>query len=203
MTAPIDAVAGFADPVHDAQRVFRGVLDAIARPGTPVTLEPMFDGLRDLDARIPRPLAAALLALADFETPVWLDAATPTALGALLRFHGGVPIVATPAHAAFAVVTDVGAIDLTAFDAGTPESPERSTTVLIAVPSLDAGPRVVLEGPGLATPRDIAPRGLPAHFWTQRAAWHGEFPCGIDAYLFDATRVIGLPRTTRAHRREV
>ena len=62
---------GFAEPAVDSQRVFRAVLDAMARPGmlvrVPATIEP------------PAPLGiatgAVLLALADQDTNVWLDGA--------------------------------------------------------------------------------------------------------------------------------
>ena len=74
---PVPALApGFAEPVLDAQAVFRASMQAFAWPGTvvpcPTELKP------------PAPLspvsAALALTLADFEVTLWLDAtfaATP------------------------------------------------------------------------------------------------------------------------------
>ena len=61
---------GFADPVLDAQRVFRGVMEALARPGS---LQPLAD-LPEVPAPLTPELAAIALALADADAPLWLDA---------------------------------------------------------------------------------------------------------------------------------
>jgi alpha-D-ribose 1-methylphosphonate 5-triphosphate synthase subunit PhnH len=88
--------AGFAEPVMDAQRSFRAVLDAMARPGT----------IRRVGGVVPpAPLdaatAAVLLTLADNETPIWLDQAAAQCRD-WLAFHCGV-VFAEPGAATFAV----------------------------------------------------------------------------------------------------
>jgi alpha-D-ribose 1-methylphosphonate 5-triphosphate synthase subunit PhnH len=190
---------GFAEPVHDAGSVFRAILDATAQPGRPVALGTRFAGLDDLAADIPRPLAAALLALADFETPVWIDRDERRELEALVRFHCGARLATCPAEASFAVIRQAERIpDLDAFAWGTPEYPDRSATLLVVVDSLDGGTPMTLTGPGIETHRRFAPAGLPARFWQERRLMQADFPCGLDCLFFDATLVLALPRTSLA-----
>lgn len=194
-----EVVAGFDDPVHGAQRVFRRVLDALARPGRPVMIDETTRGLNGLSARTPRALAATLLALADHDTPVWYDAACAPELAALLRFHTGAPLAAKTKLATFAAVLDTTHMPaLTEFDWGSPEYPDRSATLFIAPAALEGGPRIILTGPGIQHNASIAPLGLGPDFWAARHAMQAEFPRGLDVVLCDARRVIGLPRTTRA-----
>lgn len=195
----INLARGFAEPVHDAGAVFRVLLDALAMPGRPLPLDGAFGGLEDLDAGIPRSLAAALLALADFETPVWIDADPGRRLAALIRFHCGAPLMTAAGEAQFAVLRAAAAMPaLDSFSWGSAEYPDRGATLLIELPSLDGGRPVTLTGPGIETSREFAPQGLPAGFWQERERMQGDFPCGVDCYFFDASRVAGLPRTTLA-----
>src|SRR3546814_8636166 len=60
---------GLADPVHDSQRLFRGLLTALAHPGRAVTLSGAPEGPLPLDPAT----TAAALTLLDGETPLWLD----------------------------------------------------------------------------------------------------------------------------------
>ena len=139
---------GFAEPVADAQAVFRAVLDAMARPGT----------IRDVGARpgAPAPLgmamAAVLLTLADAETPVWL-APSFAGAGDWVRFHCGARVVGDAAEAVF--VAAQGLPDLGGLACGTDEEPQGSATVLLQVPDLRGGARLVVSGPGLAAPAAV------------------------------------------------
>src|SRR5258708_9751103 len=89
----------FTDPVRESQRVFRSVMDAMARPGMIVAIA----GL----AQAPQPLglaaAAVALTLIDYETPVWLDPALAQSpeVAAWLRFHTGALLADDPRQAAF------------------------------------------------------------------------------------------------------
>lgn len=186
---------GLGDPVLDSQRIFRGVLDAMSHPGRIVAL--------DVDDAAPGPLHAATeavcLALVDFETPLWLDAAGRTAeVMAHLRFHCGCPIVDEPAAARFAVVADPGRMpELDRFDPGTDEYPDRSATVIVQVDMLSAGVGRRLTGPGIESEARLDAPGLPERFWEGLRANHGRFPRGVDVLLTAGSQLAALPRTTR------
>lgn len=187
---------GFEAPVEAAQRHFRALLAAMSEPGRIVTLE------SELPTP-PAPLAPAAYALAlslfDFETPVWLDPAMATpAVAHSLRFHCGCPIVGSPGEAAFALVADpAGLPPLASFAQGTPEYPDRSTTLILQVASLAAGiPGLRLAGPGIASVAHLRVEGLPAAFWDQVRANRKRFPLGVDLILVERDRAAALPRST-------
>lgn len=197
MNGSISLSAGFADPVHDAQAVFRHVLDALSRPGRLFTL-----GAHEGAGSVGSAMAQVLLALTDDDTPVWWQQ-PDTATAQWLRFHTGAPIAENPAASAFAV--SCCTVDLPAlgkFAAGTANAPEHSTTLLIEVPSLETGPGVEWRGPGIADVQMVRVAGLPDGFWTQWQANHAAFPQGVDIIFTCAHTVLGLPRTTRVRRLE-
>jgi len=186
---------GLVDPVLDSQRIFRGVLDAMSHPGRVVTLGLARPALAPLH---PATLAICL-ALVDFETPVWLDAAGRAAdVMAHLRFHCGCRIVDDPARARFAVVADATRMpDLDRFDAGTGEYPDRSATVIVQTRALAAGAGRRLTGPGIEAEERLEADGLPVRFWEGLRANRDRFPRGIDVLLTAGASVAALPRTTR------
>ena len=186
---------GFADPVHDAQAVFRVLLDTLARPGTTGWIDTTFDTSGML-AHVPGAAIAALLTLGDYATPIWLQT-RDDALASTLRFHTGAPLVDAVGHAAFAYIHDPATVpDPETFALGDPEAPDRSATVLMRVDAFEGGRPLTLSGPGIETYASIAPAGIPDAFWHARAALAPVFPCGIDCYLMCGRAVIGIPRTT-------
>lgn len=198
MNSAIDLGAvgpGFEHPALEAQRLYRRLLDAMSRPGR----------LQDLSEAPPPPVglfrstAGVALTLFDFETPVWLD---PALRGgeteAWLRFHCGCPFTIDPRAAAFALVIDALAMpSLDVFNPGDVRYPDRSTTLVVQLPSLVDGASVELAGPGIDGRIEVAPAGLPAGFWDQIDANHADFQLGVDLLLLDEERVLGLPRSAR------
>lgn len=183
---------GFAEPVFDAQRVFRVILDAMARPGVIGQL-PV--------GPAPRPLqpatAAVALALIDCDTPLWLDPAS-RGVADYLRFHCGCRPTEDIKTAAFAIITDVAAMPpLSAFAQGTDDFPDRSATLILQVPTLIEGDPWDLSGPGIRATRRFRPGGLPAGFREWLADNHAVFPRGVDLVFACGTTVAALPRTTR------
>ena len=182
-----DLTAGFADPIADSQATFRALLDAMAHPGqvTPCAV---------LDA--PSPLhsatAAAVLTLADHETPLWIDPEA-AACGHWLTFHTGAPQTTTPADANFVLVLSLP--DLATLSNGTDEAPEASATIILQVSSLTVGRRYRLAGPGLRVPEILAVEGLPADFAAIWARNRALFPRGVDLILCCGDRVAALPRS--------
>lgn len=185
---------GFADPVFDAQAVFRCLLDALARPGLSQPLPASLDSPPPLTPE----LAAVALALADPDAPLWLDAplASEPAVASYLRFHTGARIVEDPADAAFALVSDPAL--LPAFDRfaiGTDEYPDRSTTLVIAVEAIDGGSPIRLAGPGIPD-EVVVSASLPVDFADRLRANHALFPRGVDCLLVSRGAAIGIPRSS-------
>lgn len=195
MAAETMIAAGFSDPVFQSQAAFRALLAALSEPGT----------LQRVDAGIAPPeglataTATALLTLADYETPVWLpEALRHGPAAAWLRFHCGAALVDEPAAAVFAVID--GAADapkLAAFNPGTDQFPDRSTTVIVQVAALEGGAALGLSGPGIAGSRSIAPQGLRPGFIAELRENGALYPLGVDVVLSHGEGMLGLPRTTR------
>ncbi|ESX64940.1 phosphonate C-P lyase system protein PhnH [Mesorhizobium sp. M0027] len=187
---------GFADPVFNAQTVFRAVMDAMARPGSVQPLPAL--------AHPPVPLSATAgaiaLALCDNDTPLWLDPALQgsAAVKSWLGFHTGAPLANTPADAHFALIaTPAEMMALDGFSQGTQDYPDRSTTLILEVGDLVSGAPLLLEGPGIERTATIAPAQMPRHFVEQWKQNNQRFPRGVDIILATSDAIACLPRTTR------
>lgn len=183
---------GFADAVLDGQATFRAVLAAMAHPGRIETVAVAPEAPASLS-----PAAGAfLLALADLDTPVWLDATLAAdEVVAWLRFHTGAAVVDTPDAAAFAVLGSAAGHDgFAAFRPGTADYPDRSATVIAEVAAFEGGPPLSLTGPGIDGSTRFAPRGLAAGFVEAWRANRTLFPLGVDLVLTCGDRVAALPR---------
>lgn len=97
-----DIAPGLADPTHDSQRLFRGILEAFAHPGSIVGLPQPPEGVDRLSSAA----TAFLLTLVDRDTPLWLEPGLDSdAIRSFVRFHAGAPIVTAKADALFALLT--------------------------------------------------------------------------------------------------
>lgn len=179
--------AGFADPVGDAQRCFRAILDAMSRPGQAHDVAGP-DVPRGLDAAA----GAVILSLVDHETPLWIAPALEP-VRQWIAFHTGAPEARTIGAAAFVLARALPALD--SLQVGGHETPEASATVILQVASLSDGCRYTLAGPGLRTSATLTVNGLPDDFVAWWAANHRLFPRGIDLILCADNQVAALPRT--------
>lgn len=186
---------GFAEPVGDAQRCFRGVLDALARPGTIVELSELPAPPPGLGAA----QSAVLLALADIDTPVWLPPdLRDAAAGHYLRFHCGCRLTASLADAHF--VVPAGLAELPALDElrlGVPEFPDRSATLIVEVAGLNEGGALRLSGPGIQTEASLSVAGWRTANTDFLRENRRRFPLGVDLLLSCGASLAGLPRTVR------
>jgi len=187
---------GFADPVFDAQRSFRAVLDALARPGT------VQQAGQELTppARLSPATTALALTLFDHDTTVWLDtSARSNAAAAFLKFHCGCPLTQSITETGFGLIADPASMPpLADFPQGDDLYPDSSATLILELPTFEAGAPVTLRGPGIETSVVISPLGLPDSFWTWMALNHAQFPLGVDIILTCGTAMIGLPRSVQA-----
>lgn len=185
----------FADPVFEAQSVFRAFMDSFAQPGTVGRISAL--------ATPPSPLCrasgAVALTLCDHDTPVWLSPAlAKSAVPRWIAFHTGASLTEDKGEARFAFIEKGGSVPgFDQFALGTQEFPDRSTTLVVEVEALTSGQPLIARGPGIKDEIEVAPLGLPdvfLDFWTANRA---VFPRGIDLVLTAEDAVLCLPRTTR------
>jgi alpha-D-ribose 1-methylphosphonate 5-triphosphate synthase subunit PhnH len=184
----------FVDPVHASQAVFRAVMDAMAHPGSIVSI----GGL----ALTPQPLGlaagAVALTLLDYETPVWLDPALAQSPEVVpwLRFHTGAPLTDDSHQAAFAIIGDPPRMpQFEAFSQGSMEYPDRATTLVLQIERLSGSGGFWLSGPGIRERRALFASPLPADFVARMRANRALFPRGLDIILATGTMLAALPRS--------
>ncbi|MEM9602791.1 MAG: phosphonate C-P lyase system protein PhnH [Pseudomonadota bacterium] len=179
---------GFTQPDVQAAHAFRGIMAALARPGTVHRLS---------GAAPPTPLSAAaaacLLTLCDTDTPVHLagDIDTP-AVHDWMAFHTGAPRV-DRSDCAFAVGRWEQLLPLADYPVGTPAYPDRSATLIVELDALTQS-GATLRGPGI---RDTAHVSLPDISAFQRN--HRQYPLGLDFVFACGDQVAALPRSTEVN----
>lgn len=177
---------GFQDPSRDAARAFRAAMQAMARPG-------QIQEIGGVTPPAPLSVAAAslLLTLCDPDTNVHLAGAfDDPVVRQWLGFHTGAPF-SGPAGADFAVGHWQNLMPLDQFQIGTPEYPDRSTTLIVEMPGLGTL-GAILSGPGI---KDHAQLSLPDTSAMQDNALL--FPLGIDFFLTSGDKIAALPRSTQ------
>jgi alpha-D-ribose 1-methylphosphonate 5-triphosphate synthase subunit PhnH len=186
---------GFADPTRDAQRAFRAVLDALARPTYACPLA----GPAEPPAALGAGLAAVALTLLDEDCTAWLGGALgqDAEAAAWLAFHTGVRRAADPVTADFVIAGPDVLPPLASLALGSDEAPHLSATVVLDVRGCAGPARFTARGPGIdGSSTFAAPWASPGF----AADWLGNaelFPRGVDLLLVDSGTVTGLPRTTR------
>lgn len=197
--------------LHRAQRAFRSVLDAFARPGTVQSIE-----LAPGNPARPAALDAALEAA----TRLFVDQAV-TFCVADSEMDATTAYLTSETHARRAPLRDADFVVVparadaqTAREAvaeacrGTLTSPEKGATVLMGCARLAEVPEdgqvaepavhvVALRGPGVERENRFA---VDRAGWLRaRDARGDEFPCGIEIVLVDPDgRVVAVPRSSRA-----
>ncbi|MDH6260298.1 phosphonate C-P lyase system protein PhnH [Bradyrhizobium sp. BR13661] len=196
MTTIAELPPGFVDKVLSAQSTFRSVMDAMARPGAVQRIVPM----AGTAGPMMRGVAAIALTLFDHDTPLWLDPRMSESTDVLkwLKFHTGAPVIQDSSIAAFALISDgVLLPDLQRFALGTNEYPDRSTTVIIQVESLDFGRSFELRGPGIDGVATLQASFKPFDLFELLRINETLFPRGIDVVLVADDAVVAIPRTIR------
>lgn len=200
--------AGFNDPVHDSQQVFRNSLQALSHPGEIVELTIHKEILKHT-----QPSAAALLlALLDADSRLWATPAIAESDTAhWIVFHTNCKLVTNPAEADFAWIESMEDLpELSSFNQGTDEYPELSTTCLINVTGfesdIDAQQNFTLQGPGIPETRQLSLGSVSItqlnHFHSQWRANKLLFPKGVDVFLCSPNQIAGLPRTVHLSQTE-
>ncbi|MEM6480405.1 MAG: phosphonate C-P lyase system protein PhnH [Pseudomonadota bacterium] len=177
---------GFVDAPLDAARAFRAAMNVMAKPGRIETVA---------GAMPPDPLSVAagvlILTLCDAETPLCVSGSLNCpAVRDWITFHASAPFV-DPADAVFAIGSWADLKPLDPYQRGTPEYPDRSTTLIVEMPELlSEGTR--LTGPGIKTSTALNLPEIEA--FQQNAAL---YPLGLDFFFTCSDRVAALPRTTK------
>ncbi|MCK6420370.1 MAG: phosphonate C-P lyase system protein PhnH [Aquabacterium sp.] len=220
-TDDLDVRSGWADPVADAQAVFRMVLLAMSFPGRIQSLPARVTatmGVPQVATPVawPAALAAVSLCLTDADTPLYLHG-TLDQSGARrwLKFHAGASACDEPGAAAFwlARASDLPTLPWDAMALGTDDAPQVGATLCVEVdgladeltaemPLAASEPLALrLRGPGIAVDtqatRSLVVAGLSRDMWSRRGAMVESFPRGFDLILTCGPRLAALPRTTR------
>lgn len=193
--ASLVSSAGLPDLVLSSQSVFRSVMNALARPGSIQTIAPLADALPCLMPAT----AAVALSLFDHDTPIWIDHhfTADSTISEWLRFQTDAPLVVDASRASFALIHSGTALpDFETFALGTPEYPDRSTTLVVQVDTLTEGPALVLRGPGINGTASLRAGGLPSDFVERMQANRALFPRGVDLLLTCGAELVALPRST-------
>ena len=194
MIEPFLTEPGAGDPAVGTARSFRRVLEAMSRPGKIIP----YPGIIDPPPLLSPALAGLLLTLTDTDTSIWLTAELRYADSeSWIRFHTGARLSSDPAGAAFAVGSATGLLaESAAFDRGTPEYPDRSTTLIVAVAGFANGLPVILEGPGNQFPLKLRAELLDEGFWRLLQSNAQAFPLGLDCIFAAPDAIAAVSRSS-------
>lgn len=188
-----------AQNAHGSSRIFRTILDAMAKPGHVLQFHPTDESPAPLSGNV----AAIIQTLCDFQSAIWLGKGFANdGVQRFIKFHTGAPFTDVPAAAGFALLSANAAMPkLSEFAQGTHEYPDRSTTLIVQVDGF-TNSDVGLSGPGLKAPASFGAKGLTPEFWRQMITNSQQYPLGVDAIFVSTDALACCPRSTRIQLKE-
>jgi len=184
------------DPVLDTQKVFRRVLDCMARPGKIASL---FEEFEEADAEWPA-ISLALTLLDSEATYCVLGKLKAKLFSYAVQHAGSKAVSLKEADFVFVDGAKIWA-ELRSVQRGDLYYPERGATLILSVRDLseDAGPgaiTLILEGPGIKNRCFLAVTGIAWENLELLKELNSEFPMGVDTILVsDSGRISCLPRS--------
>ncbi|MFN0073525.1 MAG: phosphonate C-P lyase system protein PhnH [Chloroflexota bacterium] len=177
------------------QRVFRTLLNCMARPGLVGSI-----GSQPGDGRFGAAIAL-LECVLDHEVSFAVTPTEPTVVSALLRSTGSRSVSVDRADYILAWASGIS-VAIEEAKLGTFEYPERSGTVIVLVDEISAthsaGECLTLSGPGIRDSTDVWVTGFNSDLRDQLVARNAGAPIGIDAILIAPGGFLTcLPRYTR------
>lgn len=193
------------ETIHRTQTNFRKILHSMSYPGelTTLTAPDHYAKLFDKDASLPVPAAYAVLEVVlDGEVHFMTYPQTPI-FEQELRMYTNAKLTSEASQADYLYVAtqDLDTPDtkriLSQVKTGDLEDPQLSTTLIMQVDNLQAGPvNASLSGPGIKETRQVY-LPLSQDFLHWRQVTNQEFPLGVDLILVDANnQCLALPRTS-------
>lgn len=187
------------DVVHDTQEVFRTILHCMSRPGTIKNIEEIGEqlGQRE-DCRDSIFLSA--MTLLDAEVSFHIVGVNTVPLEAYLSAHTLSKVAELQAADYLFIMNNASALDISeAFRRarkGTLTNPQQSATIIIETEKLSNEPGLTLQGPGIATTKNVQIAASEA-WMVERANANQEYPLGVDMIIIDyQSNMMCLPRTT-------
>jgi len=185
-------LSGFTNQATESNHIFRAALEVMSRPGKIMPM-PDIPTPKDLNSAA----TCILLALADVDTPIWIDPAVRNdEILSHLRFHTGAEITDDIGKAAFAIASASSESDyLNQLPLGTPEMPHTSATLILLVDDFNDTSAMTLSGPGIKDKETLGVTPLPHGFLVWAQANQRLFPCGVDTFFASARSLAALPRS--------
>jgi alpha-D-ribose 1-methylphosphonate 5-triphosphate synthase subunit PhnH len=187
------------DKVFDTQKIYRQMLDAIARPGKICSMPP-------LDIRPPAGLSSAAAGMAftllDSETSF---AVLPYAAAwqEYIALNTGAGNSAVDAAEFLIVEGSKNLPELAEANRGDLLSPEQGSTLIVLVDGIaESGKcaRLTLSGPGIAGRIRMSVDGLHPANLERILKLNQEYPLGVDVFFVDAAgRLAAMPRSSSVH----
>jgi alpha-D-ribose 1-methylphosphonate 5-triphosphate synthase subunit PhnH len=189
------------DPIFDAQKHYRTLLQSTARPGSIGQLD---DTLLDIPPKLSRSTAHILMALLSADSSFHLDQCEEAA--EFVQRETSAKLV-NPGQADFVVLADPRRLDaLRQAKIGTLLYPDLGATVIVQVAAISPAPipgaqHLRLNGPGIESEAGVNVAGAPSELFEILRERNAEFPMGVDVFLTcDSLSagpcVMALPRTT-------
>lgn len=194
------------DYVHDTRRLYRSLLDCMARPGKINSISALLQTVPG-DLPCSNGTYAIGRTLLDHQVGFYLYTGTTgdaEAVNYLQWLTGGVPLAVKEADYLFfdsqpspEQIAEV----MHSIRVGTLLEPEKSATMIIRVAgvshSSEHGQPMVLHGPGINGRRTLFVDGLHSEWLHLRAERNSEYPTGCDFILYgEDGNLTALPRTT-------
>jgi len=195
----------FFDSVHDVQRAFRKLVDAMSRPGLVVDLGEQANKLEPVGPCLSSTLLAAIM-LMDTEVAFHVCSRhCAETIGLLKELTNAKTAAAGEADFVFVLRDSAdGGLEeaIRRAKSGDLIDPHLSATIIVEVEEVAEDGELRLTGPGIDGERFVR-IGAEGDWLAAREEKNREFPMGVDMIFVDARhRAVCLPRTTQIAARE-